>query len=190
MREADVCIVGAGFTGLWTAYELRRADPNLEVVVLEAEHVGFGASGRNGGWVFGKLSGSADGWRRRGGPNGPRAMARAIQETVAEIGEVVKREGIQCDWRQGGTLKVAQNETQMARLRASVEAERQEIGEEAAWRLLDGDELRDRVAIDRALGAIYNPFCARAQPARLAVDLADAAERAGAVIYESTPVTA
>jgi glycine/D-amino acid oxidase-like deaminating enzyme len=190
VREADVCIIGAGFTGLWTAYELRRADPNLEVVVLEAEHVGFGASGRNGGWVFGKLSGTADGWRRRGGPDGPRAMARAIQQTVAEIGEVVQREGIQCDWREGGTLRVAQNETQMARLRESLARERQEIGDDAPWRLLGADELKARVAIDSARGAIYSPYCARAQPARLVLGLADAAERAGAVIYEATPVSA
>ncbi|MDQ6820074.1 MAG: FAD-binding oxidoreductase [Actinomycetota bacterium] len=188
--EADVCIVGGGFTGLWTAYELRRADPSLEVVVLEAEHVGFGASGRNGGWVFGKLSGSAAGWRRRGGPQGPRAMARAIQETVAEIGTAVEREGIECDWKRGGTLKVAQNETQMARLRAGVAAEREEIGEEASWRVLETDELKERVRVDGAVGGCYSPFCARAQPARLVLGLADAAERAGAVIYESTPVTA
>ena len=64
-READVCIVGGGFTGLWTAYELKRADPSLAVVVLEARQVGFGASGRNGGWVLGKLSGSADAWRAK-----------------------------------------------------------------------------------------------------------------------------
>ncbi len=190
MLETDVCIVGGGFTGLWTAYELRRADPSLEVVVLEAEHVGFGASGRNGGWVFGKLSGSADGWRRRGGPEGPRAMARAIQETVAEIGTVVSREGIECDWTRGGTLKVAQNETQMARLRASVEAERQEIGAEASWRVLEAGGLKERVEVDGAVGGCYSPFCARAQPARLVLGLADAAERAGAVIYESTPVSA
>ena len=81
-----MCIVGGGFTGLWTAYELKRADPSLDVVVLEAQYVGFGASGRNGGWVIGKLSGSAAAWRARGGPDGPRAMVRAIQDTVAEVG--------------------------------------------------------------------------------------------------------
>ena len=55
-READVCIVGAGYTGLWSAYELLRADPSLAVVVLEREMAGFGASGRNGGWVLGEIS--------------------------------------------------------------------------------------------------------------------------------------
>ncbi|HEU4658759.1 MAG TPA: FAD-dependent oxidoreductase, partial [Capillimicrobium sp.] len=59
-RDADVCIVGGGYTGLWTAYELRRADPSLDVVVLEAEVCGFGASGRNGGWAIGVLAGRRD----------------------------------------------------------------------------------------------------------------------------------
>jgi glycine/D-amino acid oxidase-like deaminating enzyme len=117
-------------------------------------------------------------------------MARAIQGTVAEIGEVVQREGIQCDWRQGGTLKVAQNKTQLGRLRESVAGEHHEIGDDAAWRLLTADELRARVVIDGALGAIYNPYCARAQPARLALGLADAAERRGATIHEASAVRA
>ncbi len=95
-HEADVCIVGGGFTGLWTAYELRRAAPELEVVVLEAEHVGFGASGRNGGWVLGALSGRPAAWRRRGGPDAPALMTRAIQDTVAEVGSVIARESIDC----------------------------------------------------------------------------------------------
>src|SRR5947209_15565186 len=88
-READVCIVGGGFTGLWTALELRRADPGLDVVVLEAEHVAFGASGRNGGWVLGALAGSPRAWRRRGGPQAPARMAGAIEATVGEIGAAV-----------------------------------------------------------------------------------------------------
>src|SRR5947209_18467791 len=91
-RRAGVCIVGGGFTGLWPAYELRRADPGLEVVVLEARYAGFGASGRNGGWVYGGVSGSPEAWRRRGGPDGPRSMARAMQATVGEIGRVIGAE--------------------------------------------------------------------------------------------------
>ena len=74
-READVCIVGAGYTGLWTAYELLRADPSLAVVVLEREVAGFGASGRNGGWVLGEVStGLAP---ARGGRRGRDRGARA-----------------------------------------------------------------------------------------------------------------
>ncbi|MDQ6811190.1 MAG: FAD-binding oxidoreductase [Actinomycetota bacterium] len=188
MRDADVCVVGGGYTGLWTAYELRRADPSLEVVVLEAEHVGFGASGRNGGWVYGGVSGSPAAWRRRGGPDAPRAMARAIQATIAEIGDVVERESIECDWRHGGSLTVAQSETQLARLRAEIADERAWAGEDASFGLLDADELQERVAVPGGLGALYTPHCACVQPARLVQGLAAAAERAGTTVYESTPV--
>jgi glycine/D-amino acid oxidase-like deaminating enzyme len=185
-HEADVCIIGGGFTGLWTAYELKRADPSLVVVVLEAQHVGFGASGRNGGWVLGKLSGSWAAWRRRGGPDGARTMVRAIQQTVEEVGTVVARENIECDWRHGGTLTVAQSDTQLRRLRDLAAVERAELGEDLAWEVLDADQLGARLHVDAGRGALYTPHCARVQPARLVDGLAAAAERAGAVIQEST----
>src|SRR5215472_7627116 len=95
-REVDVCIVGGGYTGLWTAYELRRAAPQLEVAVLEARFAGFGASGRNGGWVVGALSGPTRRWHARAGAQGGAAMAAAIHGAVTEIGDVVAREGIEC----------------------------------------------------------------------------------------------
>ena len=188
-READVCIIGGGFTGLWTAYELKRADPSLVVVVLEGRHVGFGASGRNGGWVLGKLSGTVAAWRARGGPDAPRAMVRAIQQTVEEIGAVVALENIACDWVHGGTVTVAQSDTQLARLRAQAEAERRELGEDLAWQLLDAEEMNRRVRVEGARGGLFSPHCARVQPARLVDGLAAAVERAGATIYEQSRVT-
>ena len=189
VHEVDVCIVGGGFTGLWTAYELRRADPNLKVVVLEAEQVGFGASGRNGGWVLGKVSGRPQAWQRRGGPGAAGAMSRAIQATVAEIGEVVAAEQIDCDWRQGGSLTVARNQPQLERLRLALQRERAWTGDQSGWQLIGGTELQQRVAIDSGMGALYTPYCARVQPAKLAVGLAEAVERRGAVIYEQSAVT-
>lgn len=187
-READVCIVGGGLTGLWTAYELKRANPGLVVVVLEAQQVGFGASGRNGGWVLGKISGSADAWRARGGADAQRAMVRAIQQTVEEVGAVVALENIQCDWTHGGTVTVAQSDTQIARLREMVDAERRDVGEDLAWQLLDADAMAARVHVDGVRGGLYSPHCARVQPARLVDGLAAAAERAGVTIYESSRV--
>jgi glycine/D-amino acid oxidase-like deaminating enzyme len=187
-READVCIIGGGFTGLWTAYELKRADPSLVVVVLEAQHVGFGASGRNGGWVLGKLSGPRESWRQRGGPHGARTMVRAIQQTVEEVGTVVARENIECDWQHSGTVTVAQSETQLERLRAEAAAEREELGEDLAWQVLDADQLGARLHVDGGRGGLYTPHCARVQPARLVEGLAAAAERAGAAIHESSAV--
>jgi glycine/D-amino acid oxidase-like deaminating enzyme len=164
--EADVCVVGAGYTGLWTALELRRADPSLHVVVLEKETVGFGASGRNGGWVIGALA----------GPRDP-ALEAAIRETVDEIGRRIAEEGIDCDYVKGGTLTVAQTAVQLDRLHA----------QQGDDELLDAGELAARVRVRGALGALFSPDCARVQPAKLVRGVADAAERAGVTIHERTP---
>jgi glycine/D-amino acid oxidase-like deaminating enzyme len=186
-READVCIVGAGFTGLWTAYELRRADPSLDVVVLEAELAGFGASGRNGGWCQGDLAGSPETWAARGGREGLLAQAAAIRATVDEVGAAVAREGIDCDFHKGGALQVAQTPLQLDRLRA-MQAEDERWGL-AEGPLLDAEAAAARVNVDRVLSGRWSPHCARVQPARLARGLADAAERAGATIHEDTRVS-
>lgn len=185
--DADVCIVGGGYTGLWTAYELRRADPSLEVVVLEREVAGFGASGRNGGWVFGDVSGSRAGWIERGGHDGALALERAIQETVDEVGRVVAAEDIDCDYVKGGTLAVAQSELELERLRADHASDLEfGLGEEDSV-LLEADGLAERVRIQGGVGALFSPHCARVQPAKLVRGLAAAVERAGATIYEQTP---
>src|SRR5580658_2837533 len=86
--EADVAIVGAGFTGLWTAYYLARADPGLRVVVCEREIAGFGASGRNGGWCSALFPSSLSKLERMAGHQAAVAMYRAMQETVDEVGRV------------------------------------------------------------------------------------------------------
>jgi glycine/D-amino acid oxidase-like deaminating enzyme len=174
-READVCIVGAGYTGLWTAYELLRADPSLAVVVLEREVAGFGASGRNGGWVLGDVS---TGTRQRAaaGEAAIAALERAAQETVDEVGAACAREGIDCDFVKGGSLTVAQTAPQLERLRAAPRGE-----------LLDLADAAARVRVAGLRGARYTPHCARVQPAKLARGLAAAIERHGATIHEGTP---
>ncbi|HEU5243666.1 MAG TPA: FAD-dependent oxidoreductase [Gaiellaceae bacterium] len=186
--EADVCVVGGGYTGLWTAYELRRADPSLEVVVLEREVAGFGASGRNGGWVLGVVSGSRAGWTERGGRDGALALERAIHATVDEVGAVVDAEGIDCDFVKGGTLVSAQSDLELERLRAQ-HAEDLEfgLGEEDSV-LLDAAALAERVRVQRGVGGLFSPHCGRVQPAKLVRGLAEVAERRGATIYEQTPV--
>jgi glycine/D-amino acid oxidase-like deaminating enzyme len=174
-READVCIVGAGYTGLWTAYELLRADPSLAVVVLEREVAGFGASGRNGGWVLGEIS---TGTRQRAaaGEAAIAALERAAQETVDEVGAACAREDIDCDFVKGGSLTVAQTAPQLERLRAAPRG---------AW--LEVDEALARVRVAGLRGARFTPHCARVQPAKLARGLAGAIERHGATIFERTP---
>jgi glycine/D-amino acid oxidase-like deaminating enzyme len=189
--EADVCIVGGGYTGLWTAYYLKQAAPGLRVVVLEATFAGFGASGRNGGWVTAALPGSrakyAKGPR---GPEGAKALEQALRDTVDEVARVCLAEGIDASLVKGGTLAVATSPAQDARLKARIAAERAWGDEDDVVSYLDRDQLNARMRVADGLGALYSPHCARIQPAALVAGLAAAAVRAGAELYEATPVTA
>lgn len=116
-RTVDVCIIGAGSTGLWTAYYLTRLDPSLEVLVVEAEAAGFGASGRNGGWCSALLPQGVNAMARRHGREAAVAMRRTMNATVREVSEAVAAEGVECDWQQGGTVVVARTSAQLARAR-------------------------------------------------------------------------
>jgi glycine/D-amino acid oxidase-like deaminating enzyme len=184
----DVAIVGAGFTGLWTAYYLKRADPTLEVVVLEREMAGYGASGRNGGWVSGFFSGPARVYERSGGPRGFAALQRAMFETVDEIGRVLAEHDIDADFTKGGHLSVALNGAQALRLADEVASSRRHGFDERDLRELSIEELRPRVRVAGARGAVFTPHVARVHPAKLLRGLAAAVEGLGVRIYERTPV--
>jgi glycine/D-amino acid oxidase-like deaminating enzyme len=188
--DVDVAIIGGGYTGLWTAYYLRLADPSLRVVVLEAEHAGFGASGRNGGWLSGTATGSREHYAARSGRAAVVRMERAAIATLPEVERVCAEEGIDADLVRGGTLHVAQNPAQLARLEDDVRSERAWGLTDDDLRLLEPDELRARIRIAGALGASYTPHCARIHPAKLVRGLAAAVERRGATIYEDTRVLA
>jgi glycine/D-amino acid oxidase-like deaminating enzyme len=182
-----VAIVGAGYTGLWTAYYLKRAEPTLEIVVLEREVAGFGASGRNGGWVSGFFSGSPRSYGR-GGSEGRATLQRAMFETVDEVGRVLAEHGIDADFVKGGTVSVALNEPQMLRLRDRVSSARGHGLGEQDLRELSREELEQRLAVAGALGGTFSPHVARVQPAKLLAGLAAAVERLGVRIHEGTPV--
>lgn len=185
-RDADVCIVGAGYTGLWTAYYLKRADPSLRIAVLEARFAGFGASGRNGGWLSGLVPGDRNRMAARYGREPVLAWQRALNEAVDEVIDVTKREGIDAGIVKGGTLEVARNPAQAARLAAAIE-------EELSWQVnvtpLTKTQAAQGISIDGVVSAYHNPHCARVQPAWLARGLADVVERLGVDIYEQSPVT-
>jgi glycine/D-amino acid oxidase-like deaminating enzyme len=189
--EADVCVVGGGYTGLWTAYYLKGLRPELRVVVLEAAFAGFGASGRNGGWVTAELPGSRARYAR--GPRGTagvRALEAALRDTVDEVGRVIAAESIPADFVRGGRLAVATSPSQLARLRDTVRHLRERGDGDDIYSFLGRDELAERINVAGALGGLYAPHSARIQPAALAAGLAEAAERRGVEIYEATPVTA
>ncbi|MGC1210863.1 MAG: FAD-dependent oxidoreductase [Micromonospora sp.] len=188
--DADVVIVGAGYTGLWTAYYLAVADPTLRITVLEKEIAGYGASGRNGGWCSALFPTSLPALARHHGRDRALAMQQAMQETVREVGRVVAAEGIDCDWQPGGTVVLARTDVQLGRARAAV-AEAREYGLDAEdLVLLDAAEASARCAADGVRGGTYTPHCAAVHPAKLVRGLARAAERRGVRIFERTPVTA
>ena len=116
--DVDVAIVGAGYTGLWTAYELARRDPTLRIAVLEAEIAGFGASGRNGGWCSALFAGSRE--RNRARHTGGRRCV-ALQRADVRHGRRGRRgrrgREIDADFRKGGTLELATAAAQVPRLR-------------------------------------------------------------------------
>jgi glycine/D-amino acid oxidase-like deaminating enzyme len=190
--HADVAIVGAGYTGLWTAYYLKRAQPSLEIVVLERERAGFGASGRNGGWVSGFFSGPARVYERgRRTPGASFAeLQRTMFDTVDEIAAVLREHEIDADFVKGGRLTVALNGAQLRRVREEVARSRAHGLDDQDLRELTSGELEARLRIAGALGASFSPHVARVHPAKLLSGLADTVERLGVRIYESTPVRA
>lgn len=186
--DADVAIVGAGFTGLWTAYYLSRADPGLRIVVCEQEIAGFGASGRNGGWCSALFPASLGKLQRMAGRNAATAMYRAMQETVDEVGRVAAEEGIDCHWAKGGTVELARSAAQLERARQEV-GEAREFGfGEDDLRLLTAAQASDLAGATGVLGGTFTPHCAAIHPARLASGLAGVVRRQGVSVFERTQV--
>ncbi len=184
-HEVDVCIVGAGFTGLWTAYYLARQRPDLSVLIIDAHTVGFGASGRNGGWCSALLPQSAAALARGHGRDAALAMRRAMQGTITEIARVIQAEKLDADWLQGGTVLVARSPAQWARAQAVVAHDRSWDGIDD-WELLDSEQTRAHIGVPDALGASYTPHCARVHPGKLVRGLATVVERARVPIAENT----
>jgi glycine/D-amino acid oxidase-like deaminating enzyme len=188
--DVDVAIVGAGYTGLWTAWYLTELDPRLRIAILEREIAGFGASGRNGGWCSALFAASHDQVAREAGRDGAIALQRALIDAVDEVGRVCTSEGIDAQFAKGGTLVAATQPAHVKRLQAAIEAARRFglAAEDLRW--LDQAEADAEVRVEGALGATYTPHCASIHPARLARGLAEAVERRGVTIYEGTEVTA
>jgi len=176
---ADVAVVGAGLTGLWTAYYLLERDPSLRIAVLEKHIAGFGASGRNGGWCSALFPASTAALAREHGRDAALAMRRAMVDTVDEVGRVAAAEGVDCDFVRGGTLSLARTPLQL-------EAARAEVLEARGYGVDDLSLIATTVG--GALGASVDPACARLHPAKLVRGLARVLEARGVAIYEQTEV--
>ncbi len=181
---ADVAIVGAGYTGLWTAYYLKQARPELRVVIVEERHVGYGASGRNGGWLTSAITGGREQYVKTHGKDAAERFQRAMNETVDEVIRVAAAEGIDADIKKGGEFNVAYTPAQETRTRAFAAAEQN--WKYADLSLLEATEAQAKINVASTRAAVWHPHAARIQPAKLAAGLADAVERLGVEIYERT----
>ncbi|MFF9406393.1 NAD(P)/FAD-dependent oxidoreductase [Streptomyces anandii] len=184
--HADVVIVGGGYTGLWTAYYLKKAAPFLRITVLEQKFCGYGASGRNGGWLYNGVAGR-DRYAKLHGQEAAVRLQRAMNDTVDEVIRVAAEEGIDADVHKGGVLEVARTPAQLARLRAFHEHELA-FGEKDR-ELYGARETAERVRVADAVGSSWTPHGARLNPAKLVKGLAAAVEALGVTIHEATPVT-
>lgn len=186
--DADVAIVGAGMTGLWTAHHLLRLDPRLRVVVVDREDVGFGASGRNGGWCSAIMPMSLDAIASRHGAAAALRMQLAMHDNVREVTEFAAAHGVADACTRAGTISLARNPVQLDRLRSQVETFTR-FGLPDAHQLLTADDARAHCAATGVVGGSFTPHCATVHPARLTHAVARSAIAAGARVHGGTAVT-
>jgi glycine/D-amino acid oxidase-like deaminating enzyme len=186
--EVDVAILGAGFTGLWTAYQLLRRDPSLTVLIVEKEIAGFGASGRNGGWCCADFPLSPSILSKRYGPDVARDVSLAMIDSLDDIERVIADEGIDAHFARGGALAIARAAYDLPTIE-SMWREYVDIGLGERVALLDAAATAERIRVRDALGAFLIRDGAAVQPARLVRGLARAVERRGGRIVEQTTVT-
>jgi glycine/D-amino acid oxidase-like deaminating enzyme len=187
--DVDVAIIGAGYTGLWTAYYLKRLAPHLNIAIVEAQTAGFGASGRNGGWLMGNVLGE-DRLLADLPPEQRRASFDLLHGIPDEVGVVLEREGIDCDYRKGGALYcAARYPEQEASLRLYLDTLYSQGLTESDYRWLSPQQLAQQIRIAKPYGGIYAPHVATIHPAKLVRGLARTVEKMGVRIYEDSPAT-
>jgi glycine/D-amino acid oxidase-like deaminating enzyme len=184
---ADLVVVGAGYTGLWTALQAKRRDPDRRVVVIEARTVGWAASGRNGGFCEASLTHGRDNGLRRW-PDEIDQLDRLGLENLDGMGEDIARYGIDADWERNGALAVATEPHQVEWLDEWA-ADAAARGESGIVRMTAA-EVQASVASPTYLGAVWEQPTALVHPGKLAAGLAQAAEAAGVEIFEGSPVHA
>ena len=186
--EVDVAIIGGGFTGLWTALWLKEFQPSLSIAILEREHIGFGASSRNGGWCSAAIPTSMPRLTQISDATRARAAAQVMQSMVREFGQMVNDLGIDCDFKQSGTFVAARSPVQEQRARAEVIDARQWGAADSDLQWLPAMSAARIAAMDQLLGGTFTPHCASINPAKLVVGLAAEVHRRGVMIHEEVTV--
>lgn len=186
-KAVDVAIMGGGFTGLWTAYYLIKQNPSLNIAILEKETVGFGASGRNGGWCYPVFSVTPDTLIKRYGKEVAQEMQLAMFESVSEIERVTLQEQIECEFKKGGGIKLALGQHATPLLEKEMETYRK-LNIEDHYELLNKVQTDSRVLVQNTEGSIYTKNSAVLNPGKLVRQLARVLEKNGVEIYEQTEV--
>ena len=176
----DVAIIGAGFSGLWSAFHLKQFQPNLKIAIFEKEYVGFGASGRNGGWASAEYPTSSNRLIKENGLESYKNLRAAITKSIDEIGQIAKSNDWQIDYAKGGSLLFARGNAQLSRISKEIDEEHQ---------LLNKSQTTELLNIPSALGSVFTPHCAALNPFKLVRALADHLEKLGVMIYEQSSVS-
>ena len=184
--QADICIIGGGYLGLWSAIRLKKANPNKRIVIIEQDRCGSGASGRNGGFV--------NNWWPKYlslveicGEKEARRICQAAESAIDEMGEFCKEHNIDAQFRKDGLLWGASNKRQLdSWLGLTVELEKYNLN---PFKIISQQELQKRSGSKRFLAGVYDPNAATVQPALLARGLRRVALDKGVIIYEKSPMT-
>lgn len=188
-EDCDVAIIGAGFTGLWTAYYLRAIAPSLRITIVDANQPGFGASGRNGGWCSALFPVSLDSIARSTSREAAISMQRELFSTVRDMGDAISASNIDCDWTLAGSLTAATNPVHLGRLQRSIDEFRRFGFGDEDLRELSRDDLSHRIAVSRSYGATFTPHCAVIHPLKLVNGLVDHLVTSGVTFRTMTHVT-
>jgi glycine/D-amino acid oxidase-like deaminating enzyme len=184
----DIVIVGAGYSGLWTAHHLLDANPSLSIAILDAQQPGFGASGRNGGWCSAFAPMSLEAVAAQSSTASAIDLQNALSSSIDEIGNFVFASHIDCDWRKGGTLSFANNQPQLQRIHESIAMARKFGFDEQFVEFLTQDQANARVRTHSLLGASYSPHCAVVHPVKLVDGLVNTLVERGVQFFGNTHV--
>jgi glycine/D-amino acid oxidase-like deaminating enzyme len=182
----EVAVIGAGFTGLNAARKLAKS--GVKVALIEAEHVGYGASGRNGGHLNSGHFASFGAAKAHFGDSQAHHLWRAYDDSIDMIEAIIEEEKIACSFRRGGKLKLASKPSHVKALQAMCEEIRREVDPSVEW--LTRQELRQELGSDAFHGAVLSPKSAMIHMGHYANGMAEAAHRHGAMIWEHNAVTA
>lgn len=184
--SADIVIIGGGFTGLSAAYHIKSAEPALDVAVLEAETTGFGASGRNAGFVMTLFGASTGLMKLLHGKESVKEAHAFMIRSIDTLEEMLREHQLDCDYVRSGFLKVATSPAYVSRIKDEI-AFMQSLGIDG-FEWLDQDQTRGRVASETFLGACLEPHCGLINPVKWVDALRGLAQRSGAKLYEGTKV--